>query len=361
MDTNKLVEQLGRLVELRTLPGDTLANAKALDYVETLVDKKVIKERFTNGNAEVLILSVNKTYTPEICYMVHMDVVAGRDDQFKMEVDGDRLVGRGTCDMKFSIPVGIALLNKAIKNGLDFAMVITTDEETGGLDGGKYLADIKGYAPKLLIVPDGGVNLNFVDRTKGVCQLKIVATGAAAHASRPWLGENALEMIVELAHELKKEYHEDNIKEGWATTMNIGTINGGISTNQVCPSAEMKIDFRYPETDSVEKIVEKVKKMIDKVPGKFEVTVIGTGLPTFTDVLDVRVERYIKIMAETFGREILVKPNHGASDARHFAPLNIPVIMHKPLGGEIHSDNEWVSLSSVATFYTGLSNYLGLK
>jgi di/tripeptidase len=34
--------------------------------------------------------------------------------------------------------------------------------------------------------------------------------------------------------------------------------------------------------------------------------------------------------------------------------------MHKPLGGEIHSDDEWVEVDSVMTFYEGLRKYLGL-
>jgi acetylornithine deacetylase/succinyl-diaminopimelate desuccinylase-like protein len=53
--------------------------------------------------------------------MVHIDVVAGRDDQFEMKVEGNRAIGRGTCDMKFSIPLGIALLKEAgEKSGLLF-------------------------------------------------------------------------------------------------------------------------------------------------------------------------------------------------------------------------------------------------
>jgi succinyl-diaminopimelate desuccinylase len=361
MDKNSLVSQLKKLVEMRTLPGEMEVNKKALDYVLSLVDKRVIVDRFVNGKAEVMTLSVNGTKNPEICYMVHMDVVAGRDDQFEMVEDGDKLVGRGTCDMKFSIPIGIALLNEAIEKKIDFSMVITTDEEIGGLEGAKILSEQKGFAPKMLIVPDGGENLNFVDKAKGVCQLNIIAKGVPAHASRPWLGKNALASMTDLAHLLNEKYRENNRTEGWVTTMNIGTLNGGISTNQVCPLAEMKIDFRYPESDSIEKLIDQVKEMASEVEGDFEINTLSTGLPTFTDINDDRVKRYIKIMSETFGKEIMVKPTYGASDARHFASLNIPVLMHKPLGGEIHSDNEWISVSSTMLFYEGLRNYLGLK
>ena len=286
-----------------------------------------------------------------------MDVVAGRDDQFGMKIDGDKAIGRGTCDMKFSIPLGVALLKEAKEKNVDFCLMITTDEEVGGFDGAKLIAD-RGFSPKTLIVPDGGENLNFVNKSKGVCQLKLIARGKPAHASRPWQGKNAIDLLILLGSELLKVYGENSMEEGWATTMNIGTINGGVSINQVCPEAEMKIDFRYPETDSVEKIISIVEEKIKSLNLEIEVVKLSTGLPTFTDVNSQEVKRYLKVMGEVFGKEIVVKHNFGASDARHFANLRIPVLMHKPLGGEIHSDCEWVDVESVMALYEGLRKYL---
>jgi acetylornithine deacetylase/succinyl-diaminopimelate desuccinylase-like protein len=170
--------------------------------------------------------------------------------------------------------------------------MVTTDEETGGLEGVKVIAE-KGFSPQVLIVPDGGEDLNFVDKAKGVCQIKLVAKGKPAHASRIWLGKNAIDSLVLLGAELLKIYGKNNLKESWATTMNFGTINGGISTNQVCPEAEMKIDFRYPETDSIENIISVVEGEIKELGLVIEVSTLSTGLPTFTDVNDTEVVKYI--------------------------------------------------------------------
>ena len=63
---------------MRTLPGEVEENAKALDYVEKLIDDGIAIERVKNGKAEVLRAWVKKGETPKYCYMVHMDVVAGR-------------------------------------------------------------------------------------------------------------------------------------------------------------------------------------------------------------------------------------------------------------------------------------------
>ncbi len=359
MNKEEFLKQLKDLVAFKTLPGDIGENAKALDYVESLLVGGLNVERIKNGKAEVLIASTNKSEKPKYCYMVHMDVVAGRDDQFEMKIEGDKAIGRGTCDMKFSVPLGVALINEAKVKNVDFCLMITTDEEVGGFEGAKIIAD-RGFSPEVFIVPDGGENLNFVDKAKGVCQLKLIAKGIPAHASRPWLGKNAIDSLVLIGDELLKIYGKNNLKESWMTTMNFGTISGGVSTNQVCPSAEMKIDFRYPESDSIENITNVVEKIVKDLGVEVEVSKLSTGLPTFTDVRNEEVKRYLKVMEGVFGREIKIQQTYGASDARHFVLLKSPVLMHKPLGGEIHSDDEWVDIDSCMKFYEGLREYLGL-
>ncbi|KKT61956.1 MAG: hypothetical protein UW56_C0014G0001, partial [Candidatus Collierbacteria bacterium GW2011_GWD1_44_27] len=120
------------------------------------------------------------------------------------------------------------------------------------------------------------------------------------------------------------------------------------------------IDFRYPETDSIENIISVVEGKIKDLGLEIEVSKLSTGLPTFTDINDPEVKKYIGVMEEVFGKKILVKQTYGASDARHFASTKAPVLMHKPLGGEIHSADEWVDIGSVMTFYEGMRKYLGL-
>lgn len=236
--------------------------------------------------------------------------------------------------------------------------MITTDEEVGGFEGVKFLAEEMKFRPKLLIVPDGGDNLVFVNKAKGICQLLVTAKGKPAHASRPWCGKNALEPLVLIASKLVEEFGETNKRESWATTMNLGVIQGGVSTNQVCAEAVMKLDFRFPESDSVEKIFAKVEKMARSVGGEVKVELLGTGLPTFTDEDLPVVKRFIKSLEEATGKKIEIKPTYGGSDARWFASSGAPVLMIKPIGGEIHSDNEWISLSSCLKFFEGLRGFL---
>ena len=360
MNEKKFIEQLTRLISFKTITGDVSENSDALDYVTTLINKKAFIKRIKNNNAEILIAGNTDTNSPDVAYLVHMDVVFAQEKQFKAVVVNDKIYGRGASDMKFSIPLGIEILNELIskKTKLTFSLVITTDEEVGGFDGGNYLAKIIKFRPKCLIVPDGGDNVVFVNKAKGVCQLQITAKGIPAHASRPWMGKNAINDLIKLANNLINKYEKNSSKPNWNTTINIGQIHGGVSTNQVCAEAIMKLDFRFPEIDSIENITEKVTEEAKKINRTLKVEVLSTGLPTYVDPESQIVKNFLFSMEKIYDKSINISETYGASDARHFAPYNIPVLMIKPAGGEIHSEDEWVSIKSSLKFYEGLRFFL---
>jgi len=252
------------------------------------------------------------------------------------------------------------LLDEVItkKLPISFGLVITTDEETGGFDGGEYLATKLGFKPKLLIVPDGGDNGIFVEKAKGVCMVRVSSKGKATHSSRIWEGKNAIESLVKLSNTLLEKYGDNNQNETWKTTMNIGRFHGGEADNQVCPEAFVVFDFRFPEDRSwreIEKEVQKDASMIDK---SLKAECFDKGDPTFTSAKLPVVKKYLSAMEKEIGVKIKVGRTYGASDARHFSFLKVPVLMSKPMGGEIHADGEWISLDSCMKFYKGLSLFI---
>ncbi len=59
-----------------------------------------------------------------------------------------------------------------------------------------------------------------------------------------------------------------------------------------------------------------------------------------------------------YGIEIGKTLSFGSSDARFFGEKNIPVIVIAPVGGEIHSDNEWIDLEDLGRFYNVLKQWI---
>lgn len=356
------LEQLSKLVSFKTVTGDVKSNQEALEYVASLIDPSAKIKLISNQTRQILLAGNTESKKPDYTYLVHIDVVPGEATQFTVKQTGDLLYGRGVCDMKFSIPVGVALLNEIIqtKSNLKFQLAITTDEETGGYTGAKYLVDEYQLRPAVVIVPDGGNEGLIVNKSKGVCQLIITTQGKTAHASQPWNGQNAITPLIKLASKLIEKYDANNTKECWETTMNLGQINGGSAVNQVCSEATLKIDFRYPQTDSADNIIKEVKKIAKEIDEKFSIEPGSMGLPTYTDGALPIVQKFAKNLESEMGVKVEIKGECGASDARFFAPFNTPILMSKPKGGQIHSDDEWLSLGSTLKFYQALRRQLDL-
>ena len=301
----EFTKDLSRLVSFKTLTSDIDQNRKALDFIESKISKKAIIKRIKNGNAESLIALNIDTRSPDVCFLVHADVVAGKPAQFKMTIKKGIAYGRGVSDMKFSIPMGYALLNELVegRSNISFAFVVTTDEETGGFDGAAYLAKQYKLRPKVLIVPDGGDGLIFVNRSKGVCALRIDATGIPAHSSRIWDGKNALEPIIALCNAVLEKYKLNNRKESWKTTVNIGKLQGGISANQVCPEAYAILDFRFPETTTFKKIFGEVSALAKKIDSSLKISTHSIGSPTSVDENDPVVKMFIRCFEKNVGEK----------------------------------------------------------
>jgi succinyl-diaminopimelate desuccinylase len=340
------------------LTRDVDVNAAALDYVVSLISPTAHVQRIKNKDTEILLASTIKTDTPDFGYLVHIDVVAAPTELFQMTLSGDRILGRGVSDMKFSIPLGVALLSK--QSSISFCLAITTDEEVGGFDGAAYLAEELMWRPKSLIVPDGGDNMSFVDKAKGIANFTVTATGKSAHASRPWDGHNALPSLCKLVIALEEKYGPNLINENWDTTLNFGQLHGGISTNQVCDSAVLKLDYRYPETDSKERIENELSELTQMIDPTLKIEAGPAGLPTYTDITSPIVQKFLSSLQTTFEEKIVIKPTYGGSDARHFARFGTPVLMIKPHGGDIHCQTEYIEIESTMKFYQGLRNFLEL-
>jgi len=360
MDKQTFIKQLKALVKIQSLADNPQGNKEIIDYIESILpkDSKVIKTQ-KNG-IYTLIAGNNNLKRPDIAYLAHADVVSANDSQFNLKINGDKLIGRGVSDMKFAIPIGVALLEKVINEKIDtnFVLVITTDEEIGGANGIQLLASKNEFRPKMVIVPDWGDNFVFTNKSKGVAMIQIDSVGKKAHASEIWNGKDANRSLCELATKLLQKYGKNNIEKTWETTMNIGVIQGGIASNQVCDSAFMKLDFRFPETRNAKEIFLEVKKVAKEIDPKLNTRLMVSASPTTTDTNSPIASSFIKEFEKVLGKKIKIEGGTGATDARHFAKNKIPLLVIKPAGGGVHGPDEWISLSSCLNYYGAISSFI---
>lgn len=309
-------------------------------------------------NPAVLLETSRANKEPEVMYYAHLDVVPGSDKQFEPiidNVDGIKVLkGRGSLDMKAAAIMELELLLELVKrdNCPSLCFLLTTDEETGGFDGSKIVANNLGYRPKIVLMPDGGKNWHLVAEEKGVIWLQVTVIGKSAHSSRPWLGENACDVWQNYYNDCKKIYADKKIGHNRCVTINVGTILGGTVFNQVCPELKAGLDIRFPSTTNKQEILAALRELAASRNYKDKVTVTEklSFAPSLTTPDHKEAEKFSSIACQVLGHDALkTEYSCGASDARWFTEKGVPVILMFPEGDGHHGDHEWVSLDGLET------------
>jgi len=313
-------------------------------------------EEFEFNNSNSLVISNSKTKQFDLIFCGHIDVVPASEDLFTVKKDGDLLYGRGVCDMKGQVAVMMQIIRELSQENskLKVALFLTSDEERGGFDGVKKLLNELDYSSNVAIVPDGGFNYSLVSEAKGVLQIKVSTVGTESHASEPWNGINAISKLLEIFKQIVSEFPNPKNHLDWKTSFNIAKIEGGDSINKVPNKATMHIDIRHTCADTSENII----NYIQNIDNSVNIEILAQGEAFKLDENNIYVKKYINTCQPLINKNVDIIKCHSASDGRFFSKKNIPCLIMNPIGGNLHGDNEWVSLESLNTLKNVYKNYL---
>jgi succinyl-diaminopimelate desuccinylase len=148
---------------------------------------------------------------PCVHFNSHTDVVeighGWTRDPFGGEVDGDKIYGRGACDMKGGLAASIIAAEAFIANTPDYCGAIeisgTADEESGGYGGVAYLAEKGWFDPNRVqhvIIPEPLNKDRICLGHRGGWWAEIETKGEIAHGSMPFLGDCAVRHMGAVLH-----------------------------------------------------------------------------------------------------------------------------------------------------------------
>ena len=285
-----------------------------------------------------------------ICLIfAHVDVVPGKEDQFHLIIDGDKAIGRGTSDMKGSILPFLIAIKEAWDEGQDppVSILITTDEEVAG-NTIPHLLEEGIITDPAAFTPDSN-DEGIVTEHKGVVWAKLTANGKGGHGAYPWNTQNPNFLLARALTALEEAFPKGEYAD-WQITVTPTMLEGSKAQNQVATVATAGIDIRYPGSDfsSVHEVLEKVRTALPKNCTLEEVL---SASPLHTDKENPIVTLYKSIAEDVIGKPIPYKREHGGTDARYFSEKGIPAFLYGPTGAGLHSDDEWVSLSSLNKHY----------
>ncbi len=179
---------------------------------------------------------------PTVVFSTHLDTVP---PFVAPRVAGDTIHGRGACDAKGIAASMIVAAERLRDDGEPVGILFVVGEETShdGAHAANDWAATHLTPGKRVLVNGEPTDNTLALGTKGAQRVIVRTRGRAAHSAYPELGHSALVDIVRLLTELEEmEWPRDELLG--QTTVNIGSIAGGVADNVIAPAAEARLMFR---------------------------------------------------------------------------------------------------------------------
>ncbi|WP_393915981.1 M20 family metallopeptidase [Halostreptopolyspora alba] len=256
---------LAELVELDTVGGGEGAAASLAARVLELSGLRVRTVGWEPGREQLLATTPEPADSPPLTFTGHLDTVPATaadwsSDPWRAEIDGDRMVGRGTSDMKSGVAAFLVALrqHRARPHRCRGAQVVLTAGEETGAEGAAGLPTGLARTGGWLIVGEPTAN-RLVPAHKGALWLRLTAQGVPAHGSAPESGRNAVVTLARVATALH-DRADWPAQDGFgAVTANVGRMSGGTQVNVVPDAAELHLDLRTVPEVGAEALRERVR------------------------------------------------------------------------------------------------------
>ena len=282
----------------------------------------------------------------------HLDTVGvdGMDEPFSGRIEGDRMYGRGTCDMKAGVAAMVVAAEHAAAAGTrgDVVLALVADEEHGSLGTTAVLEQLAaaGRLPDACVVGEP-TWLDLIVAHRGFAVVEVELRGRAAHSSRPQDGVNAVAHLGRLLAAVEAAGSE--LAEGASLMATVA--HGGDAPFVLPASASAVIERRTLPGEPSGAGLREVEAIVARL-----------GLDATCRETLAR-EAWQMASGDPAVRQLVALLDAGLdTPTRSEAPYwmesalweaaGVPTVVCGPAGGGLHTDVEWVEISQLRA-YTG--------
>jgi acetylornithine deacetylase len=364
------LEILARLVAFDTTSRGS--NLKLIEYVEGELSKiGVVGRRVPNadGTKSNLFATIGPVVEGGIVLSGHTDVVPvdgqpWTSDPWVLTRKGERLFGRGTCDMKGFLALALAAAPDLAAAPLarPVHLAFSYDEEVGCLGAPSMIEAIARELPRPSAVIVGEpTSMEAVRGHKGIAAFKVTVNGKEAHSSLTHLGVSAVMHAVELMHSLtllaqtlEDGADPDSPFTPKGATLTIGLVNGGTALNILARECTFVFDLRSPPGFDAMAVLQPFFAQVQALDARLKAKAPEAGAriemrsltPPLAPEIDGPAEQLARLLAGDNGPGRVVSY---AAEAGQFQGAGFSTVICGPGSiDQAHQPDEYVDLSQMA-------------
>jgi len=321
---------------------------------------------------------------PTICLNGHLDTVklceGWTRDPFGCEIEGDRMYGLGTCDMKSGCAAIMLALEAFVHFVPDFAGEIVysfVSDEEGPFGLGTDALILDGLIHKDMDVavitepsssfsdsPFPSLSLG----ARGGWNYRVEVKGRSSHGAQPELGINAINEAAKILLEIEKTELRSHEKLGPGSICCIDFQGGGAALS--VPDLAGFSVFRHVTIGEDKELIRKeIKEAIERADIRGEASYHFRdaphpdcdGFPAYVvDEEDPHVKMMKECVRNVTGEYPTIDYFSSVGDFCYTGGrLGIPTLVFGPEGGNFHSADEYVRIDTVVSTAQVVFNYLG--
>lgn len=284
-----------------------------------------------------------KNISPTVALISHLDTVYAAEEeqknQFHWRVEGNRIYGPGTIDIKGGTVMMLIVLDMLQKfkpslyDSVNWQLCFNASEEVLSLD---FSAACLQKLPKntlaCLIFEAGNIEADqfkMVVSRKGRAYFKVKAFGRSAHSgNNHHLGANAILQLANIIPAIADLTDYTN-----QITFNVGTVHGGTVVNRVPHFAEAEVEMRAFSPEIFDKGIERITALTnystihsqDGFPCTIEIEILEKTKPWPVNSATQRLFTLWQDTANQLGMKVISEQRGGLSDG-NFLWENFPTL-----------------------------------
>jgi len=358
-----VAELTGRLVEIESINPDIVAGGSGeggvAGFVAEWCERAGLETTISEpapGRPNVIAVARGSGGGRSLILNAHMDTVgvAGMTDPFVPRLDGGRLYGRGSYDMKGSLAACMLATAEARRRGLrgDVILTAVSDEEFASVGTEAIAATVSADAA---IVTEP-TELQVAVAHRGFVHLEVEVHGRAAHGSRPHLGIDAIAKmgrvlvgIEELDRRLRADPTHAYVGSG---SVHASLIEGGQEFSSYPARCLLQAERRTTPGETADLAEQELREIVAGA---------GQGDADFSAELRAPISREPFEVAEDAEIVLLVRRQAASvlgaepdlvgvsfwADSALLSAAGVPTVLFGPIGEGAHAEVEWVDVESL--------------